>query len=209
MRFTITDAFTSVTKDVTVSTSGCLLNFRKAKDGLSLGKFAETAGLDVKWNSVFRGNVTVNGALNVPGNDIQFSSGYGMSLSGSILTIVAQGITISISPSKGSGYAQKSSAGNSIKLSLSDDITISETHASTLTLTNYTVSGLKIAGLTSTAGLVLNNTKYVRGYIANGSKIIDLIVLNVSVPHKQEVIDVIVDIDRLARGIGAVITLVW
>ena len=178
VRFTITDAFTSVTKDVTVSTSGCLLNFRKAKDGLSLGKFAETAGLDVKWNSVFRGNVTVNGALNVPGNDIQFSSGYGMSLSGSILTIVAQGSTLSLSPSNGSGYAQMSSAGNSIKLSQSGDLTFSATHASTLTLTNYTVSGLKIAGLTSTAGLVLNNTKYVRGYIANGSKIIDLLGLN-------------------------------
>lgn len=178
VRFTITDAFTSVTKDVTVSTSGCLLNFRKAKDGLSLGKFAETAGLDVKWNSVFRGSVTVNGALNVPGNNIQFSSGYGMSLSGSILTIVAQGSALSLSPPNGSGYAEMSSAGNSIKLSQSGALTISASSASTLTLTNYTVSGLKIAGLTSTAGLVLNNTKYVRGYIANGSKIIDLLGLN-------------------------------
>lgn len=178
VRFTITDAFTSVTKDVTVSTSGCLLNFRKAKDGLSLGKFAETAGLDVKWNSVFRGSVTVNGALNVPGNNIQFSSGYGMSLSGSTLTIVAQGSSLSLAPPNGSGYAEMTSAGNSIKLSQSGALTFSATHASTLTLTNYTVSGLKIAGLTSTAGLVLNNTKYVRGYIANGSKIIDLLGLN-------------------------------
>lgn len=178
LRFTITDAFTSVTKDVTVSTSGCLLNFRKAKDGLSLGKFAETAGLDVKWNSVFRGSVTVNGALNVPGNNIQFSSGYGMSLSGSTLTIVAQGSSLSLAPPNGSGYAEMSSAGNSIKLSQSGALTISASSASTLTLTNYTVSGLKIAGLTSTAGLVLNNTKYVRGYIANGSKIIDLLGLN-------------------------------
>lgn len=178
VRFTITDAFTSVTKDVTISTSGCLLNFRKAKDGLSLGKFAETAGLDVKWNSVFRGSVTVNGVLNVPGNDIHFSSGYGMSLSDSTLTIVAQGSSLSLSPSNGSGYAQMSSAGNSIKLSQSGALTISASSASTLTLTNYTVSGLKIAGLTSTAGLVLNNTKYVRGYIANGSKIIDLLGLN-------------------------------
>ena len=71
-----------------------------------------------------------------------------------------------------------SSAGNSIKLSQSGALTISASSASTLTLTNYTVSGLKIAGLTSTAGLVLNNTKYVRGYIANGSKIIDLLGLN-------------------------------
>ena len=178
VRFTITDAFTSVTKDVTVLTSGCLLNFRKAKDGLSLGKFAETAGLDVKWNSVFRGSVTVNGALNVPGNNIQFSSGYGMSLSGSTLTIVAQGSSLSLAPPNGSGYAEMSSAGNSIKLSQSGALTISASSASTLTLTNYTVSGLKIAGLTSTAGLVLNNTKYVRGYIANGSKIIDLLGLN-------------------------------
>lgn len=178
VRFTITDAFTSVTKDVTVSTSGCLLNFRKAKDGLSLGKFAETAGLDVKWNSVFRGSVTVNGALNVPGNNILFSSGYGMSLSGSTLTIVAQGSALSLSPPNGSGYAEMSSAGNSIKLSQSGALTISASSASTLTLTNYTVSGLKIAGLTSTAGLVLNNTKYVRGYIADGSKIIDLLGLN-------------------------------
>lgn len=178
VRFTITDAFTSVTKDVTVSTSGCLLNFRKAKDGLSLGKFAETSGLDVKWNSVFRGSVTVNGALNVPGNNIHFSSGYGMSLSDSILTIVAQGSSLSLAPPNGSGYAEMSSAGNSIKLSQSGALTISASSASTLTLTNYTVSGLKIAGLTSTAGLVLNNTKYVRGYIANGSKIIDLLGLN-------------------------------
>lgn len=178
VRFTITDAFTSVTKDVTISTSGCLLNFRKAKDGLSLGKFAETAGLDVKWNSVFRGSVTVNGALNVPGNNIQFSSGYGMSLSGSTLTIVAQGSSLSLAPPNGSGYAEMSSAGNSIKLSQSGALTISASSASTLTLTNYTVSGLKIAGLTSTAGLVLNNTKYVRSYIANGSKIIDLLGLN-------------------------------
>lgn len=178
VRFTITDAFTSVTKDVTVSTSGCLLNFRKAKDGLSLGKFAETSGLDVKWNSVFRGSVTVNGALNVSGNNIQFSSGYGMSLSGSTLTIVAQGSSLSLAPPNGSGYAEMTSAGNSIKLSQSGALTISASSASTLTLTNYTVSGLKIAGLTSTAGLVLNNTKYVRGYIANGSKIIDLLGLN-------------------------------
>ena len=178
VRFTITDAFTSVTKDVTVSTSGCLLNFRKAKDGLSLGKFAETAGLDVKWNSVFRSSVTVNGALNVPGNNIQFSSGYGMSLSGSTVTIVAQGSSLSLSSPIGSGYAEISSAGNSIKLSQSGALTFSASSASTLTLTNYTVSGLKIAGLTSTAGLILNNTKYVRGYIANGSKIIDLLGLN-------------------------------
>lgn len=178
VRFTITDAFTSVTKDVTVSTSGCLLNFRKDKDGLSLGKFAETSGFDVKWSSVFRSDVTVNGALNVPGNNIQFSSGYGMSLSGSTLTIVAQGSSLSLAPPNGSGYAEMTSAGNSIKLSQSGALTFSATHASTLTLTNYTVSGLKIAGLTSTAGLVLNNTKYVRGYIANGSKIIDLLGLN-------------------------------
>lgn len=178
VRFTITDAFTSVTKDVTVSTSGCLLNFRKDKDGLSLGKFAETSGFDVKWSSVFRSDVTVNGALNVPGNNIQFSSGYGMSLSGSTLTIVAQGSSLSLAPPNGSGYAEMSSAGNSIKLSQSGALTISASSASTLTLTNYTVSGLKIAGLTSTAGLVLNNTKYVRGYIANGSKIIDLLGLN-------------------------------
>ena len=178
VRFTITDAFTSVTKDVTVSTSGCLLNFRKAKDGLSLGKFAETAGLDVKWNSVFRSTVTVNGALNVPGNNIQFSSGYGMNLSGSTLTIVAQGSSLSLSPPNGSGYAEMSSAGNSIKLSQSGALTFSASSASTLTLTNYTVNGLKIAGLTSTAGLILNNTKYVRGYIANGSKIVDLLGLN-------------------------------
>lgn len=178
VRFTITDAFTSVTKDVTVSTSGCLLNFRKDKDGLSLGKFAETSGFDVKWSSVFRSDVTVNGALNVPGNNIQFSSGYGMSLSGSTLTIVAQGSSLSLAPPNGSGYAEMTSAGNSIKISQSGALTFSATHASTLTLTNYTVSGLKIAGLTSTAGLVLNNTKYVRGYIANGSKIIDLLGLN-------------------------------
>ena len=178
VRFTITDAFTSVTKDVTVSTSGCLLNFRKAKDGLSLGKFAETAGLDVKWNSVFRSTVTVNGALNVPGNNIQFSSGYGMNLSGSTLTIVAQGSSLSLSPPNGSGYVEMSSAGNSIKLSQSGALTFSASSASTLTLTNYTVNGLKIAGLTSTAGLILNNTKYVRGYIANGSKIVDLLGLN-------------------------------
>lgn len=182
VRFTITDAFTSVTKDVTVSTSGCLLNFRKAKDGLSLGKFAETSGFDVKWSSVFRGDVTVNGNLYVPGNTILFNtSGMSISYNGSdTITMQTQSGSISTSSTSGGIITMKTST-NSITMNTTTiNITGNSSTASSnvINLTNYTVNGLKIAGLTSTAGLVLNNTKYVRGYIANGSKIIDLLGLN-------------------------------
>lgn len=183
VRFTITDAFTSVTKDVTVSTSGCLLNFRKAKDGLSLGKFAETSGFDVKWSSVFRSDVTVNGNLYVPGqSSIVFNiSGMNISYNGSdTIAMQTQGGSISTS-SKNGGIITMKTATSSITMdATSINITGNSSSASsnTINLSNYTVRGLKIAGLTSTAGLVLNNTKYVRGYIANGSKIIDLLGLN-------------------------------
>ena len=67
-----------------------------------------------------------------------------------------------------------------------------------------------LADITKT-NMVYTTFKVEKGSVAkavDGAYALDILGLNVTVPHKQEVIDVLVDIDPLARAIGAVNTLV-
>lgn len=171
IRFTITDAFGSSTKDITVSTSGCLLNIRKAKDGLAIGKFAEQSGLDIKWDSTFRSDVNVKGLLNSTG--LYFNTtGANISYGNSAITMSSgQGNTIKIGDANNGIVTTASNVTITVKPST---VNISSTNSGTLALSNFNVTGLKCSGLTSSAGLVLANTKYVRGVISD-TETIDLI----------------------------------
>lgn len=67
-----------------------------------------------------------------------------------------------------------------------------------------------LAKITGT-DMVYTTFKVNKGEVATavkGAYALDILGLNVTVPHKQEVIDVLVDIDPLAKAIGAVNTLV-
>lgn len=174
IRFTITDAFGSSTKDITISTSGCLLNIRKAKDGLAIGKFAEQSGLDIKWDSTFRSDVNVKGLLNSTG--LYFNTtGANISYGSSAITMSSgQGNTIKIGDADGGIVTTASNVTITVKPS---KVNISSTNSGTLALSNFNVTGLKCSGLTSSAGLVLDNTKYVRGALTNGT-IKDLVGVN-------------------------------
>ena len=60
----VTDALgNSSTATVTIPTSSRVMNVRKNKDGLAIGKFSERAGFEVDWNSRFNGTVDINGKL--------------------------------------------------------------------------------------------------------------------------------------------------
>lgn len=171
IRFTITDTFGSSTKDVTISTSGCLLNIRKAKDGLSLGKFAEQSGLDVKWDSTFRSDVNVKGLLNSTG--LYFNNmGANISYGNSAVTVTSgQGNSIEIGSSSDGITTTSGNVTVTVKPST---ISLSSSGSGTLSMSNFNVTGLKCSGLTSSAGLILANTKYVRGVISS-TETIDLI----------------------------------
>ena len=175
IRFTITDAFGSSTKDITVSTSGCLLNIRKSKDGLSIGKFAEQAGLDIKWDSTFRSNVNVKGLLNSTG--LYFNTtGANISYGNSAITMSSgQGNSIEIGSASGGITTTASNITVNIKPST---ISLSASGSGTLSMSNFNVTGLKCSGLTSSAGLILANTKYVRGISADGNNTSDMLGIN-------------------------------
>lgn len=175
IRFTITDAFGSSTKDITVSTSGCLLNIRKSKDGLAIGKFAEQAGLDIKWDSTFRSNVNVKGLLNSTG--LYFNTtGANISYGNSAITMSSgQGNSIEIGSASGGITTTASNITVNIKPST---ISLSASGSGTLSMSNFNVTGLKCSGLTSSAGLILTNTKYVRGISADGNNISDMLGIN-------------------------------
>lgn len=175
IRFTITDAFGSSTKDITVSTSGCLLNIRKAKDGLAIGKFAEQSGLDIKWNSTFRSDVNVKGLLNSTG--LYFNTtGANISYGNSVITMSSgQGNTIKIGDANNGIVTTASNVTVTVKPST---VNISSTNSGTLALSNFNVTGLKCSGLTSSAGLILANTKYVRGISADGNNTSDMLGIN-------------------------------
>lgn len=67
-----------------------------------------------------------------------------------------------------------------------------------------------LADITKT-NMVYTTFKVEKGDVekaVEGAYALDILGLNVTVPHKQEVMDVLVDIDPLARAIGAVNTLV-
>lgn len=174
IRFTITDAFGSSTKDITVSTSGCLFNIRKAKDGLAIGKFAEQSGLDIKWDSTFRSDVNVKGLLNSTGlyfNTVGANISYGNS---AITMSSGQGNTIKIGDADNGIVTTASNVTITVKPST---VNISSTNSGTLALSNFNVTGLKCSGLTSSAGLILANTKYVRGTLTDGN-VKDLVGVN-------------------------------
>lgn len=175
IRFTITDAFGSSTKNITVSTSGCLLNIRKAKDGLAIGKFAEQSGLDIKWDSVFRSDVNVKGLLNSTG--LYFNTtGANISYGNSAITMSSgQGNTIKIGDANNGIVTTASNVTITVKPST---VNISSTNSGTLALSNFNVTGLKCSGLTSSAGLILANTKYVRGISADGNNTSDMLGIN-------------------------------
>lgn len=174
IRFTITDAFGSSTKDIAVSTSGCLLNIRKAKDGLAIGKFAEQSGLDIKWDSTFRSDVNVKGLLNSTGlyfNTVGANISYGNS---AITMSSGQGNSIEIGSASDGITTTSSNVSVTVKPST---ISISASGSGTLSMSNFNVTGLQCSGLTSSAGLILANTKYVRGTLTNGT-IKDLVGVN-------------------------------
>lgn len=175
IRFTITDAFGSSTKDITVSTSGCLLNIRKAKDGLAIGKFAEQSGLDIKWDSTFRSDVNVKGLLNSTG--LYFNTtGANISYGNSAITMSSgQGNTIKIGDANNGIVTTASNVTITVKPST---VNISSTNSGTLALSNFNVTGLKCSGLKSSAGLILANTKYVRGISADGNNTSDMLGIN-------------------------------
>lgn len=175
IRFTITDAFGSSTKDITVLTSGCLLNIRKSKDGLAIGKFAEQAGLDIKWDSTFRSNVNVKGLLNSTG--LYFNTtGANISYGNSAITMSSgQGNSIEIGSASGGITTTASNITVNIKPST---ISLSASGSGTLSMSNFNVTGLKCSGLTSSAGLILTNTKYVRGISADGNNTSDMLGIN-------------------------------
>lgn len=175
VRFIITDAFGSSTKDIAVSTSGCLLNIRKAKDGLAIGKFAEQSGLDIKWDSTFRSDVNVKGLLNSTG--LYFNTtGANISYGNSAITMSSgQGNTIKIGDANNGIVTTASNITITVKPST---INISSTNSGTLALSNFNVTGLKCSGLTSSAGLILANTKYVRGISADGNNTSDMLGIN-------------------------------
>ena len=174
IRFTITDVFGSSTKDITVSTSGCLLNIRKAKDGLAIGKFAEQSGLDIKWDSTFRSDVNVKGLLNSTG--LYFNTtGANISYGNSAITMSSgQGNSIEIGSASGGITTTASNITVNIKPST---ISLSASGSGTLSMSNFNVTGLKCSGLTSSAGLILSNTKYVRGILTDGN-VKDLVGVN-------------------------------
>ena len=174
IRFTITDAFGSSTKDITISTSGCLLNIRKAKDGLAIGKFAEQSGLDIKWDSTFRSDVNVKGLLNSTGlyfNTVGANISYGNS---AITMSSGQGNSIEIGSASNGITTTSGNVSVTVKPST---ISLSTSGSGTLSMSNFNVTGLQCSGLTSSAGLILANTKYVRGTLTNGN-IKDLVGVN-------------------------------
>ena len=60
----VTDALgNSSTATVSIPTSSRVMNVRKNKDGLSIGKFSEKAGFEVDWKSYFNDTVDINGKL--------------------------------------------------------------------------------------------------------------------------------------------------
>ena len=74
----------------------------------------------------------------------------------------------------------------------------------------HSISPVILADITKT-NMVYTTFKVEKGDVekaVEGAYALDILGLNVTVPHKQEVMDVLVDIDPLARAIGAVNTLV-
>ena len=66
--YTLTASVTDVlgnssTATVSIPTSSRVMNVRKNKDGLAIGKFSEKAGFEVDWKSYFNDTVDINGKL--------------------------------------------------------------------------------------------------------------------------------------------------
>lgn len=67
IRYTLTDAFSSVSVLDVVSTAAVFMDFKAGGTGIAFGKVAEDDGMDVDMNAHFRRDVTLNSDLKVTG----------------------------------------------------------------------------------------------------------------------------------------------
>lgn len=65
IRFTLTDAFTSVTQTVTIPTASTTMDFLRGGKGVAIGKVAESTGLEVDWDSTFNRTVKITSKTNL------------------------------------------------------------------------------------------------------------------------------------------------
>lgn len=67
IRYTLTDAFSSVSVLDVVSTAAVFMDFKAGGTGIAFGKVAEDDGMDVDMNAHFRRDVTLDSDLKVTG----------------------------------------------------------------------------------------------------------------------------------------------
>lgn len=104
----ITDYFTSTQRPLTISTAATIMDFKSDGLGISIGKVAENAGLEVDWPATFNDAVDVLGALTVnsnivwDGNNLVYETGtwtptlYGESTEGTIVYAENYGFYVKI-----------------------------------------------------------------------------------------------------------------
>ena len=68
IRYTLTDAFTTITVVDTLSTASVLMDFKAGGTGLAIGKVSEKDQLECAWDADFNGDVNVAGDEHVTGN---------------------------------------------------------------------------------------------------------------------------------------------
>ena len=68
IRYTLTDAFTTITVVDTLSTASVLMDFKAGGTGLAIGKVSEKDQLECAWDADFNGDVNVAGDAHVTGN---------------------------------------------------------------------------------------------------------------------------------------------
>lgn len=68
IRYTLTDAFTTITVADTLSTASVLMDFKAGGTGLAIGKVSEKDQLECAWDADFNGDVNVAGDAHVTGN---------------------------------------------------------------------------------------------------------------------------------------------
>lgn len=68
IRYTLTDAFTTITVVDTLSTASVLMDFKAGGTGLAIGKVSEKDQLECAWDADFNGDVNVANDAHVTGN---------------------------------------------------------------------------------------------------------------------------------------------
>ena len=96
IRYTITDAFTSVSIIDTVSTAAVLMDFKSGGTGIAIGKVAEDDAFDVNFPAHFRKTVTHEGAATFNGTSTFNGSVLGFSRSFYGTTSTAAGTSIKV-----------------------------------------------------------------------------------------------------------------